>query len=64
MEKLPLNDLKSKIESGICVKAAHEELELLEMAGNIFSVEAFLAGDITPVFFCIRAHQFRGGTFL
>jgi peptide chain release factor 3 len=33
------------------IKKLNYELELLEVAGNQFSKEAFLAGEITPVFF-------------
>jgi peptide chain release factor 3 len=33
------------------VKALKEELELLDMAGNSFDVQAFLEGKVTPVFF-------------
>lgn len=32
-------------------KALSEELSLLELAGNTFSEEAFLKGEVTPVFF-------------
>lgn len=33
------------------LKELNEELDLLEMAGNPFSIESFLAGETTPVFF-------------
>lgn len=35
-----------------------QELELLEMAGNPFDKEAFLAGDLTPVFFASALTNF------
>lgn len=35
-----------------------EELELLEMAGNPFSRDEFLAGDVTPVFFASALTNF------
>ncbi len=35
-----------------------EELELLQMAGNPFSVESFLAGKVTPVFFASALTNF------
>lgn len=35
-----------------------EELGLLEMAGNAFSEEAFLAGEVTPVFFASALTNF------
>lgn len=33
------------------IEQLRQELELLEYAGNVFSVPAFLAGEVTPVFF-------------
>lgn len=35
-----------------------QELELLDMAGNLFSVEDFLAGKVTPVFFASALTNF------
>ena len=35
-----------------------QELELLEMAGNPFSQEEFLAGEVTPVFFASALTNF------
>ncbi len=35
-----------------------EELDLLEMAGNAFSYEAFLAGEVTPTFFASALTNF------
>ncbi len=39
-------------------KQLHEELDLLEMAGNAFSKEAFLQGLVTPVFFASALTNF------
>jgi len=52
MERLALDDPRLVERLGPA-RAAHlrEELELLEVAGNAFTREAFLAGDVTPVFF-------------
>lgn len=35
-----------------------EQLELLELAGNSFSLEAFLAGQVTPIFFASALTNF------
>jgi len=35
-----------------------QELELLEMAGNAFSLEQFLAGQVTPIFFASALTNF------
>jgi len=35
-----------------------EELELLDIAGNLFDEKAFLAGDVTPVFFASALTNF------
>ena len=40
------------------MKALIEELELLEIAGNPFSQEDFLAGEVTPVFFASALTNF------
>lgn len=45
-------------------KAFSEELELLEMAGEEFTMEAFLAGKITPVFFGSALSNFGVQLFL
>jgi peptide chain release factor 3 len=39
-------------------KQVVDELELLEMAGNAFDVEAFRAGELTPVFFASALTNF------
>jgi peptide chain release factor 3 len=50
--ELPLDDpsLEARIGSSELAQL-HEEIELLEMAGDRWSVEAFLAGEVSPVFF-------------
>jgi peptide chain release factor 3 len=52
MERVPLDDPRLAERIGPA-RLAHvrEELELLAVAGNEFTREAFLAGDVTPVFF-------------
>ena len=39
-------------------KTLLEELELLELAGNLFSLDEFLAGEVTPVFFASALTNF------
>jgi peptide chain release factor 3 len=52
IEKFPLNSEEIvKRVNPIDYKQLSEELELLEIAGNRFSLEEFLKGEITPVFF-------------
>ncbi|MEZ5978194.1 MAG: peptide chain release factor 3 [Planctomycetota bacterium] len=52
IERLRVDDPKLAARHGAeLVAKAHEDLELLEIAGNPFSREAFLAGEVTPVFF-------------
>lgn len=41
-----------------------EEIEILDMAGEEFSYEAYLAGDMTPVFFGSAANNFGVELFL
>ncbi len=52
MTRLPLDsaEILAKIGSEAQEKL-EQELELLELAGNQFSIEDFLAGRVTPVFF-------------
>jgi peptide chain release factor 3 len=57
IERVPLEDVQGKI--GLeAFKQLSEELELLELAGNPFSREAFLAGEVTPVFFASALTNF------
>jgi len=49
---IPLADLSpTKTLSKENIEQLNEELELLEGAGNKFSLEKFLSGDVSPVFF-------------
>lgn len=49
-ETTSLDDLDNKIDKEI-VRNLKQELELLEVAGNVFEHEKFLKGEVTPVFF-------------
>ncbi len=49
IEKVPLNEAEKRI--GRVYPELKQELELLDMAGNVFSRADFLSGDLTPVFF-------------
>jgi peptide chain release factor 3 len=52
IERFPLHSNEAKERIGMTLYTELlQELELLETAGNPFSVEKFLTGDITPVFF-------------
>lgn len=59
IERYPLNsqEIKNLIEAER-LQNLLDELELLEMAGNIFTKEQFLSGDITPVFFASALTNF------
>ena len=58
--RYPLNsqEAKDKIGDAATTKICYEELELLELAGNPFSQEDFLAGEVTPVFFASALTNF------
>lgn len=59
ISRLPLHDPEVKERLGDPLfRALKEELELLEMAGNTFSQEKFLAGELTPVFFASALTNF------
>ena len=62
---IPLNspDLKTRLGDEEYTQL-QGELELLEMAGNPFDIQDFLAGKVTPVFFCICFNKFWCGTVL
>ncbi len=48
----PLDELEaSRLHDPDTLASVRDEIELLEAAGNPFSVEEFLAGRVTPVFF-------------
>lgn len=50
MRRLPWDEARALLEPALHQRLA-EELEMLDVAGNPFSTEAFLAGAVTPVFF-------------
>ncbi|MGQ0553700.1 MAG: peptide chain release factor 3 [Planctomycetota bacterium] len=52
IERFALDDprLAAQVDASLLDKAQHD-LELLTVAGNQFSLPAFLAGEVTPVFF-------------
>lgn len=52
MERVPFDEAKAagRLPAGVLAQL-EEELDLVREAGNRFSREAFLSGDITPVFF-------------
>ena len=52
-----LEDVKERLGQG-GYDALKQDLELLEMAGNSFSLEDFLAGTVTPVFFASALTNF------
>lgn len=58
MMRMPLNNPAAKAKIGDPYDKLIEELELLEMAGNIFQEKDFLAGDVTPVFFASALTNF------
>lgn len=59
MVSLPLNCKESKEKIGEeNYKKIFHELELLELAGNPFSLEHFLKGEVTPVFFASALTNF------
>jgi peptide chain release factor 3 len=55
--RIPLQEAKSKIGDEAYARLC-EELDLLELAGNAFSQEQFLAGEVTPVFFASALTNF------
>lgn len=57
--RIPLNDQALIKHCGeTLVKTVKDELDLLTLAGNPFSEEAFLKGDVTPVFFASALTNF------
>lgn len=55
----PQNSQEAKSKLGASeYEALMQELELLNLAGNAFSQEDFLAGDVTPVFFASALTNF------
>jgi peptide chain release factor 3 len=62
---LPLDDLSStgRVSQETMAEVRHD-LELLEIAGNSFSREQFLQGEVTPVFFASALTNFGIESFL
>lgn len=59
MERMPLLSPEAQARIGEAnYRPLREELELLELAGNAFHREAFLAGEVTPVFFASALTNF------
>jgi len=59
LDRFPLNDPALVERIGAAkVEQVKSELELLEVAGNPFTPEAFLAGEVTPVFFGSAMNNF------
>jgi peptide chain release factor 3 len=53
IDRVPRAEAEKKFDSQL-----KEELDLIELAGNAFSLEAFLAGEVTPVFFASALTNF------
>ncbi len=62
---MPLADLagSGRVSDDVMAQVQHD-LELLEIAGNPFSREEFLRGDVTPVFFASALTNFGIESFL
>ncbi|MBH0177121.1 MAG: peptide chain release factor 3 [Nitrospira sp.] len=65
VQAMPLADLaqSERVSPDVLTQVQHD-LELLEIAGNPFSREAFLQGDVTPVFFASALTNFGIESFL
>lgn len=65
VDSLPLADLarSRKVPPDVLAQVEHD-LELLEIAGNPFSREQFLQGEVTPVFFASALTNFGIENFL
>lgn len=65
VDSLPLADLarSHKVPPDVLAQVEHD-LELLEIAGNPFSREQFLQGEVTPVFFASALTNFGIENFL
>ncbi len=65
VEKMLFSNLaKSGRVSAEVIAQVRHDLELLEIAGNAFSREQFLAGEVTPVFFASALTNFGVESFL
>jgi len=59
IDRVPLNSSEAKkLISSQSYKTLTEELELLELAGNTFDLQAFFEGKVTPVFFASALTNF------
>lgn len=59
MQRLPIDSPEiAKLLGDEGVQQLKEELDLLEMAGNPFSIQEFLQGKVTPVFFASALTNF------
>lgn len=58
LDRLPLDSKEAKEKMGLLYDPLIQELELLDLAGNVFSREAFLNGEVTPVFFASALTNF------
>lgn len=56
--RIPFNSEEAKQKMGQELTRIQEELDLLELAGNPFTQEDFLAGKVTPVFFASALTNF------
>lgn len=57
IERVPLTQAKEKMGAETHAQLL-QELDLLEVAGNPFDLQAFLSGDLTPVFFASALTNF------
>ena len=64
-DTLPLDELSStgRVSQETMAEVRHD-LELLEIAGNLFTREQFLQGEVTPVFFASALTNFGVESFL
>lgn len=59
IERIPLGDARAQEKAGELIwSRLHEELELLEAAGNPYDHQKFLQGQLTPVFFASALTNF------
>jgi len=65
VDRMQLSDLAASSRvPGDVMAQVHHDLELLEIAGNPFSRDQFLAGEVTPVFFASALTNFGIESFL
>ncbi|MDP1609110.1 MAG: peptide chain release factor 3 [Chlamydiales bacterium] len=58
LQRIPLESPEAKQKIGHGYTGLTEELDLLDLAGNAFSMEDFLQGAVTPVFFASALTNF------